>query len=74
VRAVACGAEIVEIGELGRGEYDCEELVVDLLVALAHAHREERQLWLYGGSLSRCSYHEHEGGECYAVKREWMHG
>jgi hypothetical protein len=74
VWAIASGANIAVIGKLGRGEYDCNELVVELLVAFAKAQRAARVLRdLYEGEKRKCEYHEHGGRECYKVKRRWMY-
>jgi hypothetical protein len=74
VWAIASGANIAVTGKLGRGEYGCNELVVDLLAAFAKAQRAGRRLReLYEGEERKCEYHEHGGGDCYRVKRGWMY-
>jgi hypothetical protein len=77
VRTIACGTDIEVILDLGRGEYECEALVVDLLVAFAGAQIEESVIEdLVEEDVPKCIYHEHGGseGECYWVKRRWLYG
>jgi hypothetical protein len=77
VRTIAYGTDIEVILDLGRGEYECEALVVDLLVAFAGAQIEESVIEdLVEEDVPKCIYHEHGGlgGECYWVKRGWLYG